>query len=236
LRKPAILIILILLADQISKFWVKTNMTLAQEFKVLGDWFIIHFTENYGMAFGLEFAGESGKLILTLFRIIAASLLLIYLYRLTQRREHTLLIFSITLIFSGAVGNIIDSVFYGMLFSSSTFFEPAVFLPEGGGYASIFHGRVVDMFYFPIIRGHYPDWFPFWGGQDFIFFRPVFNVADSSISIGVLILLIFQRKFFKENQEDSTSSELKEETQEPIIQDQTESIREPSPDTLKSDI
>jgi signal peptidase II len=210
-------------------------MTLAQEFKVLGDWFIIHFTENYGMAFGLEFAGESGKLILTLFRIVAATFILVYLYRLTQRREHTLLIFSISLIFAGAVGNIIDSVFYGLLFSSSTFFEAARFLPDEGGYAAIFHGRVVDMFYFPIIKGHYPSWFPFWGGQDFIFFRPVFNVADSAISIGVFILIIFQRKFFKETQEEPIMSESQEETQEQIIEENTENPKESYPDTLKND-
>lgn len=197
-------------------------MTLAQEFRVLGDWFIIHFTENYGMAFGLEFAGENGKLILTLFRIVAATFILVYLYRLTQRREHTLLILSISLIFAGAVGNIIDSVFYGLLFSNSTFFEAARFLPEGGGYDSLFHGRVVDMFYVPIIKGNYPSWFPFWGGQDFIFFRPVFNVADSSISIGVFILIIFQRKFFKEPQEETISNELQEELQEPIAHDKPE--------------
>jgi len=172
-------------------------MTLGQEFKVLGDWFLIHFTENYGMAFGFEFAGENGKLVLTLFRLVAAVFIFIYLYRLTKHQEHWLLIVSVSLIFAGAVGNIIDSVFYGLLFSNSTFFEAAKFLPENGGYATLFHGRVVDMFYFPIIKGTYPSWFPFWGGQDFIFFRPVFNVADSSITIGVAILLAFQKRFFK---------------------------------------
>lgn len=200
-------------------------MTLAQEFRVLGDWFIIHFTENYGMAFGLEFGGENGKLILTLFRIVAATFILVYLYRLTKRHEHTLLILSISLIFAGAVGNIIDSVFYGLLFSSSTFFEAAQFLPEDGGYATLFHGRVVDMFYFPIIKGNYPSWFPFWGGQDFIFFRPVFNVADSSISIGVFILIIFQRKFFKEPQK---------ELQEPVSHDKPEDLQDSNPGTLKT--
>jgi signal peptidase II len=218
LKKPAILIVLILLADQVSKFWIKTNMTLGQEYKVLGDWFIIHFTENYGMAFGLEFAGENGKLFLTLFRILAAIFIIIYLYRLTQRREHPLFIVSISMIFAGAVGNIIDSVFYGLLFSNSTFFEPATFLPAAGGYDALFHGRVVDMLYFPIIKGNWPSWFPFWGGQDFIFFRPVFNIADSSISIGVFILIIFQRKFFKEQHhsepEPDTGPEPKEEVSE----------------------
>jgi signal peptidase II len=197
LKKPLILILIILIADQASKFWIKTNMTLGQEFRVFGDWFLIHFTENYGMAFGLEFAGENGKLFLTLFRIVAAVLIAVYLFHLTRRREHPLLLLSISLIFAGAVGNIIDSTFYGLLFSASTFFEAAQFLPEGGGYASLFHGRVVDMLYFPIIKGSYPQWFPFWGGQEFIFFRPVFNIADSSITTGVFILIIFQKKFFK---------------------------------------
>jgi signal peptidase II len=218
LKKPLILILIILFLDQASKLWIKTNMTLGQEFKVLGDWFIIHFTENYGMAFGLEFAGENGKLFLTLFRIVAAVFIFIYLYRLTQREEHPLLIVSIAMIFAGAVGNIIDSVFYGVLFSNSTFFEPATFLPAAGGYDALFHGRVVDMLYFPIIKGNWPSWFPFWGGQDFIFFRPVFNIADSSISIGVFILIIFQRKFFKEHHhpepDPDTGPEPEEEAQE----------------------
>jgi signal peptidase II len=132
-------------------------MTLGQEFKVWGDWFIIHFTENYGMAFGLEFAGENGKLILTLFRIVAAVFIFIYLYRLTSARNTRCLIVSIAMIFAGAVGNIIDSTFYGLFFSASTFFEPAQFLPEGGGYAALFHGRVVDMLYFLLLKepGHH---------------------------------------------------------------------------------
>lgn len=198
LKKPVILILSILILDQVSKFWVKLNMTLGQEFRVVGDWFLIHFTENPGMAFGLEFAGENGKLFLTLFRIVAATLIAVYLRHLILKKENRLFIVSVSLIFAGAVGNIIDSIFYGLIFSASTFFETAQLFPEGGGYASLFHGRVVDMLYFPIIKGSWPQWFPFWGGQQFIFFRPVFNIADSSITIGVFILIIFQRKFFKE--------------------------------------
>lgn len=182
-------------------------MTLGQEFKVLGDWFLIHFTENYGMAFGLEFAGEKGKLFLTLFRIVASALIALYLYHLVKKKEHSLLIVSISLIFAGALGNIIDSVFYGLLFSASTFFEVAEFLPEAGGYAALFHGKVVDMLYFPLIQGNYPAWFPFWGGQDFIFFRPVFNIADSAITTGVFILIIFQRKFFREKMVEKPSED-----------------------------
>jgi signal peptidase II len=203
LKKPLLIIFFILTADQVSKFWIKTNMTLGQEFRVLGDWFIIHFTENYGMAFGLEFAGEKGKLVLTLFRIVASVFIFVYLYHLVKRKEHPLMIVSISMIFAGAMGNIIDSVFYGLLFSASTFFEAAQFLPEGEGYASIFHGRVVDMLYFPLIKGTWPSWFPWWGGNDFIFFRPVFNIADSAITTGVFILLVFQKKFFKTQAEES---------------------------------
>jgi signal peptidase II len=202
LKKPVILIFLILILDQASKFWVKLNMTLGQEFRVLGDWFLIHFTENPGMAFGLEFAGENGKLFLTLFRIVAATLIAVYLQYLILKKENQLLIFSISLIFAGAVGNILDSIFYGLIFSASTFFETAQLFPEGGGYTTLFHGRVVDMLYFPIITGSWPQWFPFWGGQQFIFFRPVFNIADSSITIGVFILILFQKRFFKSKETD----------------------------------
>lgn len=179
-------------------------MTLGQEFRVLGNWFVIHFTENPGMAFGFEFAGDYGKLFLTLFRIIASVFITLYLYRLTRRQEHPLLLVSVSMILAGAIGNIIDSVFYGMLFGPSTFFEPAQFLPEAGGYAPVFYGKVVDMLYFPIIRGHYPDWFPFWGSSDFIFFRPVFNIADSSITIGVGIMIAFQKKFFGKHHDESS--------------------------------
>ncbi len=207
MKKPLFLIFLILLLDQASKFWIKTNMTLGQEIRVIGNWFIIHFTENPGMAFGMEFAGDHGKLFLTLFRIVAAIFIFIYLYRLTYKNAHPLLLVSISMIFAGAVGNIIDSVFYGMLFGPSTFFETGRFLPESGGYAPVFYGKVVDMLYFPIIRGNYPDWFPFWGSSDFIFFRPVFNIADSSITIGVGILIVFQKKFFKKHHEESPSND-----------------------------
>ncbi len=172
-------------------------MQLGEEFNVLGNWFIIHFTENYGMAFGFEFGGEWGKIILTLFRIIACIGIGWYIYHLSKKKAHTCLIISIALILAGAFGNIIDSVFYGVLFSDSLF-QVAQFLPEGGGYAPFWHGRVVDMFYFPLFEGHFPQWFPFWKGEHFLFFRPVFNIADSSITIGVVLILIFQKKFFRD--------------------------------------
>ncbi len=180
--KPLLIIFFILLVDQASKTWVKTNMYLGQEFKILGNWFIIHFTENNGMAFGLEFGGEFGKLALSLFRIAAVAGIGYGMHYLIKHKYHRGLILNVAMIFSGALGNIIDSVFYGRLYD----------------YATLFHGRVVDMFYFPLLEGVFPTWVPIWGGEDYIFFRPVFNVADAAISVGVLFILIFQKTYFKE--------------------------------------
>jgi signal peptidase II len=204
LKKSIIIIFFILLIDQIIKFWVKTHMYLGQEYHVSGNWFIIHFTENNGMAFGMEFVGNYGKLFLTVFRIIASCAIGWYLLRITKKNIPLGLVLSISLIFAGAVGNIIDSVFYGLIFDDS-FFQVAKFLPEGGGYGSFLHGKVVDMFYFPIIEGHFPQWIPFWGGESFEFFRPVFNLADSSITIGVLLLIIFQKRFFPKPKEGNNN-------------------------------
>lgn len=184
--KPLLLIFLVLLVDQASKTWVKTNMYLGQEFKVLGNWFIIHFTENNGMAFGLEFGGEFGKLALSLFRIIAVAGIGYGLHYLIKRKYHRGLILNVALIFAGALGNIIDSVFYGIIYK----------------YETLFHGRVVDMLYFPILKGHFPNWLPIWGGQEYEFFRPVFNLADAAISVGVICILIFQKTYFKEEFKD----------------------------------
>jgi len=184
--KPLLLIFIVLLVDQVSKTWIKTHMYLGQEYKVLGDWFIIHFTENNGMAFGLEFGGEFGKLALSLFRIIAVGGIGYGLHYLIQRKYHRGLILNVALIFAGALGNIIDSVFYGLIY----------------GYETLFHGRVVDMLYFPIMKGTFPTWFPVWGGEPFEFFRPVFNLADAAISVGVITILIFQKTYFKEEVKD----------------------------------
>jgi len=195
--KSLIIIFLILVADQVLKIWVKTTMALGDEFVVFEDWFTLHFVENNGMAFGFEFAGEYGKMFLSIFRIIAVIAIGWYLFKLAKQKDIPFgFIVSISLIFAGAIGNIIDSLFYGMIFEHSYGQVSAIF-PEGGGYEGFLHGKVVDMLYFPVIKGFYPTWFPFWGGQDFIFFRPVFNIADSAITTGVLILILFQKKFFK---------------------------------------
>ncbi len=201
MKKALIIVILILIVDQASKFWIKLNMTIGQEIPVIGDWFLIHFTENYGMAFGLQFAGEWGKLALSLFRILAVIAIGFYLFKITRKKISFGPVFGISLVLAGAIGNIIDSAFYGMLFSASSYHTVATFMPESGGYAAFLHGRVVDMFYFPVLtlsQADAPSWIPaFIFGSDgyFVFFRPVFNIADASITIGVMWLLLFERKF-----------------------------------------
>ncbi|MCP9236877.1 lipoprotein signal peptidase [Lewinella sp. JB7] len=194
-RKLTLFLILftVLLLDQALKFWVKTHMHYGEEFGILGaDRALIHFVENNGMAFGLSFGGRVGKLVLSLFRIVAVVLLAYYLAELLRQRASRLLVAAFAFIEAGALGNIIDSVFYGVLFSQSTPHGPvAEFLPAGGGYESLFFGRVVDMFYFPLVYGVYPQWFPLIGGNPFLFFRPIFNVADVSITVGVVLLLAY---------------------------------------------
>lgn len=178
---PALVIGLVLLVDQASKLLVKTQMYLGEHFNVLGKYFQIYFIENNGMAFGYEFAGDYGKLLLTLFRIAAVVFLAVMLFRMVKKSDtRTGALVSLSLILAGALGNIIDSVFYGVLF----------------GYERIFHGRVVDMLYFPLWEGYLPEWVPFKGGDYFIFFRPVFNIADMAISTGVGMLLVWQNRYF----------------------------------------
>ncbi len=174
-------------------------MYLDESISVFGEWFFIHFIENPGMAFGFEFGGEWGKLFLSLFRIVAIVFIAIYLRGLIKQRAHSGFIIAVAMVLAGAAGNIIDSAFYGMIFSESPRFSPetAVLFPDGGGYAGFLHGKVVDMLYFPLIDGHWPEDFPIIGGQRFQFFRPVFNIADSAITVGMAIILINQKKFFK---------------------------------------
>ena len=201
LKKATIIIILILLIDQISKFYIKTHFVLGEEIRVF-DWFRILFVENEGMAWGAKIPGEYGKLILTLFRIVAIGGIGYWLWDSVRKNSSRILIFCIALIFAGAMGNIIDSVFYGIIFDDSHH-QVATLFPDAGGYGTIFHGKVVDMLYFPLYGGMMPDWVPFWGGEYFTFFDPVFNIADSSISVGVILLLIFNKKAFP-NREPKT--------------------------------
>lgn len=196
-KKAILMIFLILVADQILKIWVKTSLVIGQEIHLFGNWGILHFIENNGMAFGMEMGGKPGKLILSVFRIIAIIGIGWFLSSLIKKKAYTGLILSVSAIMAGAIGNIIDSAFYGMIFSES-YSNPAVLFPPGGGYSSFLHGRVVDMFYFPVINTQWPDWSPFRPGESLIFFRPVFNIADSAITCGVLAILIFQKKMFRE--------------------------------------
>ena len=194
---PFIIILIILVIDQVSKIYIKTNWVLGQEYKVT-DWFILHFTENNGMAYGIELGGKWGKLALSLFRIIAISGIGVYLYVISKSKDKPLgYILSISFIFAGAVGNIIDSAFYGVFFNES-YYQVAHFMPETGGYAGYLYGKVVDMLYFPLIDGHFPEWVPFWGNDHFIFFRPVFNIADSAISLGISSIVLFYRSIILE--------------------------------------
>ena len=205
-KKSILVILIILIIDQASKIWVKTHMMIGEEIPVFDHWFLIHFIENNGMAFGMELAGRTGKFLLSLFRIAAIGAIGWYITHLICHKAPAGLVVAVSMVFAGALGNIIDSAFYGMIFDDS-YFHTARLFPAEGGYASFLHGKVVDMLYFPIIRGRFPEWMPFWSGEDFIFFRPVFNISDSSITVGVGMILLFYRKFFK--QEDRKVEESK---------------------------
>lgn len=215
--KASLLVIIILVIDQAVKIWIKTSLALGDSIPVINDKFFLHFTENPGMAFGMVFGGEKGKLVLSIFRIIAAIGIIWYMRHLIKAKVKLGLILCFALILAGAVGNIIDSAFYGLIFDKGMIYNAALndWVPYAGiaefgqpGYAGFLKGCVVDMLYFPLIEGQYPSWVPIWGGKSFEFFRPVFNIADSSITVGVVLILIFQKRFFKV--ERSTDTEQKE--------------------------
>jgi signal peptidase II len=195
--KPFLIAAIIIVIDQIIKVWVRGHMYIGEEIRFLGSRGMLHYTENNGMAFGWEIGGITGKLALTLFRIAAVVAIGYGVVYLIKHKYHRGLILNVALIFAGAVGNIIDSTIYGVVY----------------GYAPIFQGRVVDMFYFPLIRGTYPLWFPLWHGQYFEFFQPVFNFADSAISVGVIMILLYQKRYFKHEvvEESNLNSEVVEE-------------------------
>ncbi len=199
------IIFLIVLADQALKIYVKTHYHIGEWNPVIGKWFRIYFIENEGIAYGWKFGGEWGKMLLTLFRLAAVIFGVYYLSMIIRKRYNSGFIICAALIFAGALGNLIDSMFYGIIFeqSSPVMLNVAKIFPEHG-YAGFLHGKVVDMFYFPIIRdAHFPSWFPFWGGDEFEFFRPIFNIADASISTGVITILLFQKRFIPQNKKPS---------------------------------
>jgi signal peptidase II len=221
-KRILFIILLILVADQALKFWVKLTFYYDSAIPLFGDKALLHFIENRGMAFGMEFGGRWGKLTLTLFRILAVTGIGYSLYLMVKRNATMVQCVSVALIFSGALGNIIDSTFYGVIFSESTPFQKAVLFPPEGGYAPLFHGAVVDMFYFPIWQGRLPEWLPFWGGEHFVFFRPVFNIADAAITVGVVLFILTQGS--KPREDQATIAENK--SAEPAPEDRRE---EPGP-------
>ena len=193
-----LVILLVIILDQVLKVYIKTHIHYGEEFGIFGlDWARIHFVENEGMAFGISFGGEVGKYALSIFRIVMVGLLIYLLMGLIKAKESKWLIVCFSMIIAGAIGNIIDSMIYGLIFSESSIHSGlAEFMPEGGGYAAFLQGRVVDMLYFPLIDTYWPEWVPGIGGNHFQFFRPVFNIADSAISVGVISILLFHRRFF----------------------------------------
>lgn len=205
-RHLLILILLILIADQWSKYYVKTNFYYGEDIRVIGSWFRLHFIENEGMAFGMKLGGaETGKLILTLFRLVAVVLGFFVLKRLVNKGYTKGALICGALVLAGALGNLIDSIFYGLIFTESTF-HIARLVPFGEGYGRLFHGKVVDMLYFPMVNTQLPDWVPFLGGKNFVFFEPVFNIADMAISTGILTLIVFQKRLLRQQHVPNTTA------------------------------
>jgi signal peptidase II len=203
-RTVFLIICLVVIADQALKIYVKTHYHEGESHALIGNWFRLYFIENEGMAYGWKFGGDWGKMLLTLFRLAAVIFGVFYIKKIIEKKYHPGFIICAALIFSGALGNLIDSMFYGLIFEDSSPFSynVAKIFPEHG-YAGFLHGKVVDMLYFPIIRNaHFPVWIPVWGGEDFEFFRPIFNLADASITTGIITILLFQKRFFRTNVED----------------------------------
>lgn len=205
-RTIFLIILLILIADQVLKFWVKTNMYYQEQFSLLGSWSRLYFIENEGMAWGWKFGGEWGKMLLTLFRLVAVVFGVFYIRSILKKDYHRGFLICVALIFAGAMGNLLDSMFYGLIFTESGDGMPlAKLVAPGNGYAGFLHGRVVDMLYFPIIEDAVlPNWVPFWGGERVTFFSHIFNIADAAISVGVIGILLFQRRFFRKHPEKET--------------------------------
>ena len=198
LRNTVLIIALIIVADQALKIWIKTSFPFGDTGLTGLRWFKLYFIENKGMAWGWEFGGEWGKMILTLFRLGAVIFGTWYLVKIVKQKYNKGFIICAALIYAGALGNLIDSMFYGLLFDETSYSYVAKIFPAHG-YAGFLHGRVVDMLYFPMIDSTWPSWMPFFGGDHFEFFSPIFNIADASISIGVITLFVFQKRFFKKH-------------------------------------
>lgn len=203
LRSVLLLVALVLVVDQALKIWIKTSFPYGPVMEIAGQkWAQLYFIENPGMAWGMELGGDWGKIVLTLFRLVAVTFGSWYLVKIVREHYTKGFIVCASLIYAGALGNLIDSMFYGLIFEESSYMHVAKMFPPGGGYGSFLYGKVVDMLYFPMIEGNFPKFIPFIGGKEFLFFSPIFNIADASISVGVLTLLAFQKRFMHKEEHD----------------------------------
>ncbi|HET7117670.1 MAG TPA: lipoprotein signal peptidase [Hanamia sp.] len=212
-RSVFLIICCIVIADQVLKIYIKTHYHAGESHPVLGNWFQLYFIENEGMAYGWKFGGEWGKMVLTLFRLGAVIFGIFYIRKIIEKKYHKGFIICVALIFAGALGNLIDSMFYGLIFEKSSMetYNIAKMFPAHG-YAGFLHGNVVDMLYFPIIHTQLPSWIPVWGGNNFDFFSPIFNLADASISTGIIAIFVFQKYFFKSNTSKTNQQSIETKT------------------------